>query len=179
MGMKAPRGWAADDWAFDVQTITVRIPMQWKRRGGRKVIIAPEGGDAWAPAKPRPDEILIRALARAHRWKRMLEEGRYRSSAEIAEAEGTTRSFVNRLLRLITGQMRPERIDCTHFGSMTVLNGADLGQKLPLPFEIAPELNADRTREYHSRSRRAAIWDISVKMIYQYVAARLEAGALR
>ena len=48
--------------------------MTWKRRGGRKVIIAPDGGDAWAPAKPRPDETLIRALARAHRWKRMLEE---------------------------------------------------------------------------------------------------------
>ena len=39
--------------------------MTWKRRGGRKVIIAPDGGDAWAPAKPRPDETLIRALARA------------------------------------------------------------------------------------------------------------------
>jgi hypothetical protein len=43
---------------------------------------------------------LTRALARAHRWKQMLEEGRYRSAAEIAEAEGVTRSFVNRLLRL-------------------------------------------------------------------------------
>jgi hypothetical protein len=62
--------------------------------------IAPDGGDAWAPAKPRLDHTLIRALARAHRWKRMLEEGRYRSGAEIAEAEGVTRSFVNRLLRL-------------------------------------------------------------------------------
>ena len=69
-------------------------------RGGRKVIIAPDGGDAWAPAKPRPDETLIRALARAHRWKGMLEECRYRSAGELAEAEGLTRSFVNRLLRL-------------------------------------------------------------------------------
>src|SRR5512132_524529 len=48
----------------------------------------------------RPDETLIRALARAHRWKRMLDEGRYRSAGEIAEAEGVTRSFVNRVLRL-------------------------------------------------------------------------------
>ncbi len=80
--------------------VTVRIPTTFKCRGGRKVIIAPDGGDAWAPAKPRPDETLIRALARAHRWKRMLEEGKYRSAAEIAEAEGVTRSFVNRLLRL-------------------------------------------------------------------------------
>jgi hypothetical protein len=69
------------------------------RRGGRKVIVAPDGGDAWAPAKPQPDETLIRALARAHRWKRLLEEGSCRSAAEIAE-EGVTRSFVNRLLRL-------------------------------------------------------------------------------
>ena len=61
--------------------------MTWKRHGGRKVIIAPDGGDAWALAKPRPDETLIRALVRAHRWKRMLGEGRYRSAAEIADAE--------------------------------------------------------------------------------------------
>jgi hypothetical protein len=91
---------ASRDWEFDGSTITVRIPMAWKRHGGRKVIIAPDGGDAWAPAKPRPDETLIRALARAHRWKAMLEECRYRSAGELAEAEGVTRSFVNRLLRL-------------------------------------------------------------------------------
>ena len=91
---------AGQDWNFDGSTISVRIPMTWKRRGGRKVIIAPDGGDAWAPAKPRPDETLIRALARAHRWKGMLEDGRYRSAGELAEAEGVTRSFVNRLLRL-------------------------------------------------------------------------------
>jgi hypothetical protein len=58
------------------------------------------GGDAWAPAKPRPDETLICALARAHRWKRLIEDGTCRSAAEIAEAEGITRSFVNRLLRI-------------------------------------------------------------------------------
>jgi hypothetical protein len=65
------------NWEFDGSTITVHIPVTWKRHGGRKIIIAPDGTDAWAPAKPRPDETLIRALARAHRWKRMLmlEEG--------------------------------------------------------------------------------------------------------
>jgi hypothetical protein len=64
------------------------------------VIIAPDGSDAWAPAKPRPDETLIRVLARAHWWKGMLEERKYRSAGEIADAEKVTRSFVNRLLRL-------------------------------------------------------------------------------
>ena len=98
--MTSKRTMTGENWEFDGKTVTVRIPMAWKRRGGRKVIIAPDGGDAWAPAKPRPDETLIRALARAHRWKGMLEERRYRSAGELAEAEGVTPSFVNRLLRL-------------------------------------------------------------------------------
>jgi hypothetical protein len=40
----------------------------------------------------------MRALVRAHRWKQLLEDGKYRSAG--AEAEGITRSFVNRILRL-------------------------------------------------------------------------------
>jgi hypothetical protein len=72
--VKTKRKVAGQNWDFDGSTITVRIPMTWKRRSGWKVIIAPDGGDAWAPAKPRPDETPIRALVRAHRWKQMLEE---------------------------------------------------------------------------------------------------------
>lgn len=66
--MKARRKIAGKNWEFDGKIITVRIPMTFKRKGGRKVIIAPEGGDAWAPTKPRRDETLICALARAYRW---------------------------------------------------------------------------------------------------------------
>lgn len=98
--MKAKRKVAGHDWELDGDTIIVTIPMAWKRRGGRKVIIAPDGSDAWAPAKPRPDETLIRALARAHRWKQLFDGGKYRSAGELAEAERVTRSFVNRFLRL-------------------------------------------------------------------------------
>jgi hypothetical protein len=56
-----------------------------------------DGAAAWAPTKPRPDETLIRALARAHRWKRLLESDRFRS---IAEAGKIDRSFVSRPLDL-------------------------------------------------------------------------------
>ena len=102
--MRGKRKISGQNWEFDGSTITVRIPMTWKRRGGRKVIIAPDGGDAWAPAKPRPDETLIRALARAHRWKRMLEEGRYRS------AGGAGRSGeVSRELRQPAAAAHPSR----------------------------------------------------------------------
>jgi hypothetical protein len=77
--LKTKRKVAGKNWEFDGKTITVHIPMTWKRRGGRKIIVAPDGSDAWAPAKPRPDETLIRALTRAHRWNRLIEDGTYRS----------------------------------------------------------------------------------------------------
>ncbi len=80
--MKGNRAISGDNWTFDGKILTVHIPMAWKRRGGRKAIIAPDGSDAWAPAKPRHDETLIRALARAHRRKRMLDEGEFASISE-------------------------------------------------------------------------------------------------
>ena len=87
------------DWRFDGTTITVRIPMTFVRRGGRKVIVAPDGGDAWAPARPRPDEALIQ------RWRGRIggsecSSGQVSVGGELAEAEGVTRSFVTRLMRL-------------------------------------------------------------------------------
>ena len=45
---------AGDNWRLDGDTITVRIPMAWKRHGGRKVIIAPGGGDAGTVDPVRP-----------------------------------------------------------------------------------------------------------------------------
>ena len=39
----------------------------------------------------------------------MLEDGKYRSAGEIADAEGVTRSFVNRLLRLTL--LAPDIVD--------------------------------------------------------------------
>ena len=98
--MRANGRSAKPDWRFDGKIITVRIPMTFvtPRRppGDHRVRRRRRLGACQAA----PDDTLIRALARAHRWKRMLEEGRYRSAGEIAEAEGVTRSFVNRLLRL-------------------------------------------------------------------------------
>jgi hypothetical protein len=127
------------NWEFDGSTITVRIPMTWKRRGGRKVIIAPDGGNAWAPPRPRPDETLIRALARAHRWKRLLEEGRYRSAGEIAEAEGVTRSFVNRLLRLTL--LAPDIVEPILDGRQAKgLQAVELTGRLPSAWEEQRQL---------------------------------------
>jgi hypothetical protein len=83
----------------DGSTITVFVPMVWRRRGGRKVIVAPPGCDGWAPP-PRIDNTLIKALARAHRWQRMLEEGKFATLADLADAERISRSYVCRVVRL-------------------------------------------------------------------------------
>ena len=83
----------------DGSTITVFLPMAWRRRGGRKVIVAPPGCDDWAPP-PKIDRALVKALARAHRWQRLLESGAYGTLADLADAERISRSYVSRILRL-------------------------------------------------------------------------------
>lgn len=81
------------------QTLTVRVPFTIRQRGGRKLAIAADG-TTLAPPRPRIDSTLVKALARAHRWNRLLESGRYGSAAELAAAEKINSSYVSRVLRL-------------------------------------------------------------------------------
>jgi hypothetical protein len=85
---------------FDGSTLVVRIPMRFQRRSGRKRIVAPDGSEIVPTSKPQPDGTLIKALARAWRWQRMLESGEYGTLAELAAAERISRSYVCRILRL-------------------------------------------------------------------------------
>jgi hypothetical protein len=81
-------------------TVTVRIPLTFRKRGGRRVVISPDGAVAVAPRASRVDSALVKALARAHRWQRLLERGEYGSIADLAAAERINDSYVSRLLRL-------------------------------------------------------------------------------
>ena len=65
--------------------LTVRIPLHVRKRGGRKTMIAP---DVLTMAL-RQDVTLVKALARAFRWRRMLEDGSYSTITELAAAEVT------------------------------------------------------------------------------------------
>lgn len=47
-----------------------------------------------------PDNTLVKALARAFRWKRMLDAGEFATIAELAEREGIAPSYMTRVLRL-------------------------------------------------------------------------------
>jgi hypothetical protein len=84
---------------LEVDTLTIRIPMRLQRRGGRKLIVTPEGV-APATPKPRRDETLVRALVRAHRWRRRIESGKAKSITDLGEQEGVTVAYVCRLLPL-------------------------------------------------------------------------------
>jgi hypothetical protein len=96
-------------------TITIHVPFRVVKRGGRKEMVLPEG----AAQARRPDNTLVKALARAFRWKRMLESGEFASISELAEQEGIAFTYMARVLRLsllapdiveaiLDGRQRPE-----------------------------------------------------------------------
>jgi hypothetical protein len=85
---------------LDGTTLVVRIPMRFQRRGGRKRIVAPDGSAIVPSSKPQPDGTLIKALARAWRWQRMLDDGIYTTVSDIGDAENISKSYVSRILRL-------------------------------------------------------------------------------
>jgi hypothetical protein len=82
--------------------VIVTIPMTLKKRGGRKEIILPEGMvPEDSPAyRARTQSPLVIALARAHRWKGLIESGRFRTAGVLASAMGLDPSYVGRILRL-------------------------------------------------------------------------------
>jgi len=75
------------------------LPLRLQRRGGRKLIMTPEGVAPPARKLSR-DETLVKALVRAHRWRRRIESGQARSITDLAEQEGVTDAHVSRLLPL-------------------------------------------------------------------------------
>ncbi|TNF20942.1 MAG: hypothetical protein EP318_09120 [Rhodobacteraceae bacterium] len=77
-------------------TVTVHIPFRLVKRGGRKEMQLPDG----ASSQSKMDNTLIKALARAFRWKRLLESGEFATIAELAEREEIAPSYMTRVLRL-------------------------------------------------------------------------------
>ena len=60
-------------------------------------------------SKPQPDGTLVKALARAWRWQRMLDEGAYATVSEIGDAENISKSYISRILRLAL--LAPELVE--------------------------------------------------------------------
>ena len=105
------------------ETVTLHVPFRVVKRGGRKEMQMPEG----ATQPRRTDNALVKALARAFRWKRMLESGEFASISELAEREGIAFTYMARLMRL--SLLAPEIVDAImegrHPESVTLANMMD------------------------------------------------------
>jgi hypothetical protein len=95
------------------ETITIHVPFRIVKRGGRKEMVLPPP----ATARRNMDDTLVKALARAFRWKRMLDTGEYSTIADLAQRERIAAPFLTRTMRL--AQLSPDLVEAIldHAGS--------------------------------------------------------------
>lgn len=123
----------------DAGALTVTVPMTFRKRGGRKLVIAPNGANAWALPRARIDNTMVKALARAHRWKKQLDSGRFQTVQDLAEAEKINPSYIARVLRLTL--LAPDIVEAILDGRQ--LPGLQLDDLLaPSPVEWARQREA-------------------------------------
>ncbi|UFN49199.1 hypothetical protein LPC08_00705 [Roseomonas sp. OT10] len=119
-------------------SITVRVPLAIRHRPGRKTVVTPMT-DGVAPVTTRADPTLVKALARGFRYQRMLDEGRYASITEMAEAERIERGYLGSLLRLtlLAPDLVTNALDGRHMPSVAL---AALLEPFPLCWRSQGEL---------------------------------------
>src|SRR5262245_26266188 len=81
------------------QTVTVPVPLALRRYGGRKAVVVQNDARP-TTRRQEPLSPLVRALARAHRWQKLIESGAFSSIAELAASERINKSYVSKMLRL-------------------------------------------------------------------------------
>ena len=79
--------------------ITVQVPLKFVTRGGRKAVFVP-ASDVPPSRRANHNNALIKALVRANRWRKLIEDGEYSSITELADATGTNQSYACQLLRM-------------------------------------------------------------------------------
>lgn len=86
-----------------LDTLHIRIPMQFSRRSSRKMIVGPDGktlSEMIDAEADNTDYTFISALGKAFFWQRMLDEGKYESPKELAEKEKIEVTHMYRVMRL-------------------------------------------------------------------------------
>lgn len=113
--------------------ITVQMPFRIAKRGGRKEMVLPIG----SPQQHKPDSTLVKALARAFRWKNMLESGAFNTIAELAAHEKIALTYMTRVLRLtlLAQQIVYAILVSTHGPEITLLRMLE-----PFPEELRDQL---------------------------------------
>lgn len=118
--------------ADDGRTLTVRVPISLRRRGGRKLVITPDGSSPWASQRARMDNALVKALARGFRWRKLLESGVCATIDEIAAGEKINDSYISRVLRLTL--LAPDIVEAILDGRQAVALQLDAFLR-PMPVE--------------------------------------------
>ncbi len=99
----------------DGDRLTVRMLLAFRKHGGLKRVVAPDGAKGWTAPRQHVDTTVLKALARAHRWQRMLEAGAFANVSELATAEKINASYLSRVLRLTL--LAPEIVEAILDGS--------------------------------------------------------------
>jgi len=93
---------------------TVMVPFTIRKRGGRKLVITPDGVAAAPAPRARVDSALLKALGRGFRWRKLLETGYFSTIEEISDAENINPSYVSRVLRMTL--LAPEIVEAVLAG---------------------------------------------------------------
>ena len=113
------------------QTVTVTVPFAIRKRGGRTLVITPDGVTSAPAPRTRVDSALLKALARGFRWRKLLETGHFATIQEIAEAENINPSYISRLLRMTL--LAPEIVEAILAGTQPAgLTRAKVMQPFPM-----------------------------------------------
>jgi len=123
----------------DGQGISVNVPLMLKKRGGRREVILPQAFASDNPMHPSHQEALVVAIARAHRWQKLLDDGRFESVSDLAREIGLDVSFAARLLRLTL--LAPDIVEAILMGEEpSGLSLTMLTKQLPLLWNDQKEL---------------------------------------
>jgi hypothetical protein len=120
--------------------ITVRVPLRIRRRPGRKTVVTPVVDGLPAHTTTRADPTLLKALARAFWYQRMLDDGRYALISEMAAAEKLDRGYLGRLLQLTL--LAPDIVEA-------IVEGRTLNDRvLATLLEPFPEVWAEQRKHF-------------------------------
>ena len=114
--------------------LTTKIPMTFRRRAGKAVIVLPNGERAIERREALIDNAMVKLIARGHRWHRQLFDGTHASIADIAKSENINPSFVSRVLRL--AYLSPTLLEAILDGKYPAhLTMKDLMEPFPMEWE--------------------------------------------
>ena len=115
------------------------IPMTFRIHGGKTAIVLPDGSRAIERCEAKIDSTMVKIIARAFRWQRLLDDGTYATIDDMAAAEKISPSYVSRVVRLAL--LSPEIVETILDGRQRAnLTMKDLLETFPIEWGGQAEL---------------------------------------